>query len=322
MRTRCAVCAETACEPHRRVGGVQFLSCAKCGCLIAEPDFISRVDAGEIVNYRRAYWDSETGAAEERSFGSSLIRVAEVIRMCRIPIERFIDIGSGTGSLLDSLDHLLPELRNRFYGIELFPPEEHRRSRHPNYRVGSLGAMTESFDAGVCIEVIEHLTPSMVRGLASDLAKRASPGSLFYFNSAQPSFVASHDPGYLDPLGRGHIASYSVTAAAHLFGPAGFKVIALPGRDWGFLAEFTDDQEPVGTDQLFDRLWHPDPKNMHMLTTARFGPLMIGMGLEASRCYLEHAASDAHARWALDLQKQINPVLRPTRSKIAAFFGL
>jgi hypothetical protein len=321
MTTACAVCAEAAAEPYRIVDGVQFRSCERCGCVIAEPDFMRRVEAGEVVNYQGAYWDAEVSAAEERSFGSSLIRVAEVIRLCRIPIERFIDIGSGTGSLLDSLDRLLPELSDRFYGIELFPPEAHRRSRHPNYRVGSLGSLAERFDAGVCIEVVEHLTPAMVRRLAFDVAQRANQGGLFYFNSAQPSFVASHDPGYLDPLGRGHIASYSVTAAAHLFGPAGFRVIALPGRDWGFLAEFTDDREAVGTDQLFDRLWHPNPENMHMLESARFGPLMVGMGLEASRCYLEHAVADARTHWTLDLQRQIERGRRSKRAGIAALFG-
>jgi hypothetical protein len=282
---------------------------------------MNRVEAGEVVNYQSAYWDGEVSAAEERSFGASLIRVAEVFRLCGIPIKRFIDIGSGTGSLLDSLDRLLPELRDRFYGIELFPPEEARRSRHPNYRIGSLGSLTERFDAGVCIEVIEHLTPAMVRGLASDLAKRATQGALFYFNSAQPSFVATHDPGYLDPLGRGHIASYSVAGVAHLFGPSGLKVIALPGRDWGFLAEFTDDSQPVGTDQLFDRLWRPNAANMGMLAAARFGPLMAGVGLEASRCYLEHAVAEARAHHGRCPQPQPEFNTRPMRARLAALFG-
>jgi hypothetical protein len=322
MTSSCAVCADIACEPYRIVDGVQFLACTSCGCLLAEPSFMHRVAAGDQTNYDRTYWDNEVIAAEQRSFGSSLTRVAEVFRTCRIPIERFIDIGSGAGALLDSLEWLLPELRGRFHGIELFPPEQHRRSRHPNYHVGTLGCLTERFDAGVCIEVIEHLTPAMVRTLASELADRATPGALFYFNSAQPSFVASHDPNYLDPLGRGHIASYSVAGAAHLFGPAGFRVIALPGRDWAFLAEFTDDPAPVGSDQLFDRLWHPNPQNMHMLASARFGPLMIAIGLEASRCYLEHAAADNPARWVLDPRSQLPPAPGGVGARIAAFFGL
>jgi hypothetical protein len=163
--------------------------------------------------------------------------VAEVIRMCRIPVECFIDIGSGTGSLLNAVDRLLPELSGRFYGIELLPPEIVPRSRRPNYRLGTLGDMAETFDAGVCIELIEHMSLGTVRGLAAELALRSRSDSLFYFSSVQPSFVASHDPAYLDPLGRGHIASYSI-AAACLFNPSGFNIIALPGRDRAFLAEF------------------------------------------------------------------------------------
>lgn len=310
MATSCAVCRHVACTPYREVDGVQFLSCGRCGCLIADPGFIARVEAGDVVNYQSPYWESEIRSAEERSYGSSLSRVAEVIRMCRIPIGRFIDIGSGTGSLLDAVDRLLPEISGRFHGIELFPPAPEHRSRHPNYRLGTLVDMAETFDAGVCIEVIEHMSPSMVRGLAADLARRSRPGSLFYFNSAQPSFVASHDPAYLDPLGRGHIASYSVTAAACLFGPSGFRVIELPGRDWAFLAEFTGQPEgdaaQTGVDPLFARLWHPHPDNIAMLQSARFGPFMIVVGLEASRCYLEHATGMERTRWALDLKQQID----------------
>ena len=82
----CAVCGHDACEPYRMVDGVQFISCRQCGTLIAEPGFIKRVDAGEVTNYDGTYWTAEANAAEQRSFGASLIRVAEVFRMCRIPM--------------------------------------------------------------------------------------------------------------------------------------------------------------------------------------------------------------------------------------------
>jgi hypothetical protein len=308
--TTCLVCAEEACVPLREVDGVGFVTCQNCGSVLAETSFIRAVEAGEVVNYQSPYWESEIRAAEERSHGSSLMRVAEIFRMCRIPVQRFIDIGSGTGSLLDAVDRLLPELTDRFYGIELFPPEPRHRSRHPNYRLGTLGDMTETFEAGMCIEVIEHMSPDMIRSLAADLAARSRPGSLFYFNSAQPGFVATHDPGYLDPLNRGHIASYSVAGAACLFGPAGFEVIALPGREWAFLVEFTGEPVPPyaekpGADRMFDRLWHPNPENLAILAGTRFGPLMIGIGLESSRCYLEHATSNERTLWALSLHAEL-----------------
>ncbi len=305
MSPACLVCEAARTVPHRAVQGVQFFECTTCRSLFADPDFIARVEAGEVGNYQSAYWDSEIAAAEERSYGSSLARVAETIRMCRIPVERFIDIGAGTGSLLDALDRLLPELSDRFWGIEAFPPDPERRSRHRNYRIGTLGDLTERFEAGVCIEVIEHLSPSVLRGLAEQLAERATPGGLFLFNSAQPEFVIAQDPGYLDPLGRGHIVSYSLAGLAHLLGPSGFNVIGLPGRDWAFLAEYTGEQRNLDTGAMLDWLWHPREENMALLRTARFGPLMIGMGVESARCYLEHATANERTRWALRLNAQL-----------------
>ncbi len=295
--TPCIVCERAPANPYREVDGIGYFRCTSCGSLFADPAFIARIESGEVVNYQSAYWDSEVRSAKERSFGAGLMRSAETIRLCRIPINRFIDIGSGTGSLLDAFSALLPEIADRFYGIEVFPPEPDLRSTHPNYRIGTLQSLTEIFDAGVCIEVIEHLSPGMLRGLVAQLAQRAAQGALFLFNSAQPSFVESHDPGYLDPHGRGHIVSYSVEGARTIFEPAGFRVIALPGRDWAFLAEFgqVPGQPPgeIGLDALFTRLWTPHPDNMAMLAKARFGPLMIGVGLDSSRVYLEHAAAQS-----------------------------
>jgi ribosomal protein L37AE/L43A len=285
----CPVCGGSPATAYREVDGIAYFRCSPCGSLFADPAFMAGIERGEVVNYQSAYWESEISAARSRSFGAGLMRAAEVIRMCRIPIRRFIDIGSGTGSLLDAAGALLPEIADRFYGIELFPPAPDLRSTHPNYRVGALGEMPETFDAGVCIEVIEHLSPATLRALVAQLAGRASPGALFLFNSAQPSFVETHDPAYLDPLGRGHIVSYSVEGVRHIFEPEGFNVIALPGRDWAFLAEFSQTPAQLGIDELFTWLWTPHPENMAMLETARFGPLMIGMGLDSARVYLEHA---------------------------------
>jgi hypothetical protein len=304
--TTCMVCGVGAARGYRVVQGVQFFKCPDCGSICADPAFIRRIEAGEVVNYNSAYWDSEIHAADERCYGSSLSRVAETLRLCRIPVHRFIDIGSGSGALLDSLARLLPELSSRFWGIEAFPPPENLRSKHPNYRIGTLADLSGTFDAGVCIEVIEHLSPDMVRGLAADLARRATPGALFYFNSSQPSFVETQDPGYLDPLGRGHIASYSVRGLAHLFNPSGFNIIRWPGRDWAFLAEYTGRQE-VGRDDLFQRLWNPLPENMSNLLSARFGPLMVSMGFESARCYLEHSIVMDRPTLEPSLMKRLEP---------------
>lgn len=164
--------------------------------------------------------------------------------------------------------------------------------------------MEELFEASTCIEVIEHLSPDMVRKLAASLAKRAAPGALFFFNSAQPSFIENHDPDYLDPLGRGHVVSYSIAGLGHLFEPSGFSIIESPGRDWAFLAEFAPSLESGDRKDLFKRLWNPVPENMALLQSSRFGPLMIGMGLESARCYLEHWQMIERTKWALDLDQR------------------
>ena len=308
----CPVCLRGPAAWYRSVDAIAFFRCARCGSLFADPAFIARVESGNVANYHDAYWNNEIAAAQERNAGGSLARVAETMRLCRLPIERFIDIGAGSGGLLDCLAELLPEIADRFYGIELFPPSPELRSKHPNYRLGTLDSLTETFEAGLCIEVIEHLSPSTLRGLVAQLARRAAPGALFLFNSAQPSFVEEQDPGYLDPLGRGHIVSYSVAGAAAIFAPAGFHILPFPGRDWAFLAEFSATPPRSDLDAMFDRLWHPRPENLALLAGAKYGQMMIAMGLDSARAALEAAAVHERTAWALRLQAELDTALRKT----------
>ena len=305
----CLVCASGRAVSYRTVEDVAYFRCNDCGSIFADPEFIARIECGEVQGYQQEYWDRELTSAQERCRGTSVARVAETIRMARIPVRRFIDIGSGSGLLLDSLAELLPELSAIFYGIELFPPEPSRRSRHPNYRIGRLGDMTEHFSAGVCIEVIEHLSPNMLRRLGAELACRSEPRALYYFNSAQPEFVESSDPGYLDPHGRGHIVSYSIAGVTALLAPSGFNIIPFPGRAWAFFAEFGK-PESLGIEALFHRLWNPVPDNIRMLAGARFGPLMITIGQESARAYLEYATAAQRTNWALSLKAELAAAAR------------
>jgi hypothetical protein len=204
---RCAVCDAGAALPYRSVDGVEYFRCAACGSLFAHPDFLARVEAGGASSYAEDYWRNELGAARERCFGPAVLRVAETIAYCRVPIRGFIDIGAGTGWLLDALEVLLPEVIDRFHAVELYPPPLPYRTANANYVVGLLGDLHRSFDAGVCIEVIEHLTPATLRALVAQLAAVSHRGSLYLFNSGQPDFVEREDPGYLDPHGRGHVVS-------------------------------------------------------------------------------------------------------------------
>ena len=300
---RCPICRNKALR-LRDVDTIEYFRCLKCESLFAHPDFLAAVDAGAVGNYRVSYWEQELPGARERSFGPSVVRMAETLRMARIPVRRALDIGSGPGFLLDALTELVPSLAARVHGVELFPPPPHQRTLSPNYHIGAIGDLEGPFDAGVCIEVIEHLTPTILAELLRQLAAKSRPGAIYFFNSAQPSFVETVDPRYLDPHGRGHVVSWSVEGARVIFEPAGFNVIALPGRDWAFLAEFGPPRT-VGADMLRDWLWRPLPENIALTRNDQFGSLFETIGLECARCYLEAGVAEERTRWALGLKDKL-----------------
>jgi hypothetical protein len=300
----CPLCPGGTLRPLREVDGVPYLRCDGCGSILAEDAFMRRTMAGEARSYDDSYWAKELKSVRERNFGASLIRIAEVFLYARRPVRRFLDVSTGAGTLLDAVAELVPEMSGTFWGIEPFPPPPQFRARHPNYRVGFLRDLEGRFDGGTCIEVIEHLPPAVLKSMVAELAGVSEPGALWYFNSAQPEFVLSSDPGYLDPHGRGHVASYSVAGMRHLFGAAGFTVHALPGRDWAFLAEYGS-HPPQDTNTLLDRVWNVLPENRALLHAAHFGPLLLAAGQEGARCYLEAAM----ASWALSERTTAAPPL-------------
>lgn len=312
----CPICRAPA-QFLRTVDDVPFFRCAGCASLFAHPDFLEAVDRGTTTNYGDAYWNKELESARERSYGGSIARVAETLRLSRIPVRRFLDIGSGPGYLLDALAALLPSAAGIFHGIELLPPPMAERSTHPNYRIGTVGDLDGLFDGGICVEVIEHLTPGILAVLIGELAARSTPGALYFFNSAQPSFVEQTDPGYLDPKVRGHIVSWSIDGVRTIFAPAGFNVIPLPGRDWAFLAEFGPPRA-VPVDELMSWLWAPVPENLALSRNDALGPLFETIGVESARCYLEAALAEGRAHWALGLQRNLNALKLAPASLLAA----
>ena len=300
---QCPICLHEA-SLLRHVETVAYFRCLECELFFAHPDFLTAVDAGAVENYRDFYWGHEISAARERSFGAGVVRMAETLRMARIPFRRGLDIGSGPGFLLDALAELVPSLAERVHGVERFPPPPPERSRSPNYHVGSIADLDGPFDAGVCIEVIEHLTPTILASLLRQLAGKSSPGALYFFNTAQPSFVEAANPGYLSPHHFGHLVVWSIAGARMMFERAGFNVIALPGRNWAFLAEFGPPRA-VGLETLVEWLWRPVPENIALVRNDRFGPLFETLGLESARCYLEAATADERARWAHGLESEL-----------------
>jgi Methyltransferase domain len=300
----CLVCSNRKINFYKTVDNVKYFECADCGSLFADPEFVYQLQLNDS-HYDENYWRDETVSSRERSFGSSINRVCEVFFYSRIPIKRFIDIGTGPGYLLDALSVLAPNYKDLFYGCELFPPPPQFRTQHKNYKIGSVSDLEGKFSAGVCIEVIEHLSPNILKELIRQLANVAEDGAIFYFNSAQPTFVKNVDPNYLDPLVRGHIVSYSLKGLKEIFAEYGFTVIELPGRDWCFLVEYKSKSSLVGSEGLLTRLWTALPENVSVLNTNGFGPLMYSIGLESARCYLEHAISLERTTWAQSLMRKI-----------------
>ena len=118
----------------------------------------------------------------------------------------------------------------------------------------------------------------------------------------------------MSPYHLGHIVSWSVAGARLIFERSGFNLIALPGRDWAFLAEFGPPR-PVGPETLADWLESPARENIALIRNDRFGPLFEALGLESARCYLETAIADERMRWAQRLQRlarrrRFNPLAR------------
>ncbi|MBM3553615.1 MAG: hypothetical protein FJX45_18170 [Alphaproteobacteria bacterium] len=198
MSDPCPIC-RAALNYFTVVDGFDYFDCSGCGSILIEPAILASIDAGRhLRTYDESYWSVEIEAARHRAYGSSLARFAELMLYARRPVRRFVDIAAGPGLLLDSLATYLPASTDRFFAVEMFPPPEH--TTNPNFYVGPLREITGTFDAGVCIEALEHLTPTMAAALAEDIASKSEPDSIYLFNTGMPQFVRASDPSYLDPL--------------------------------------------------------------------------------------------------------------------------
>ncbi len=281
MNTGCPVCGASATRPYHVVEGYQYYECDACGSLFIDPHIIAEMDAGRpIRTYDQAYWDAESKESRERSFGAALSRVAETLLYARLPVRKFLDIGTGPGFLLDALSTYLPASRDIFWGIERFPPEKH--TQHPHYTIGSLADLPGTFQAGVCIEVVEHLTPAMLRNLIASLASKSEPNSIYLFNTGLSSFVRKENLHYLDPVTRGHIVSWGLAGLTRLFEEQGFHLTPLPGKSWAFVVEY----QPTASEVPFDqRIWRPVAANKAILHDPVMGSHMYVVGIDTARAY-------------------------------------
>lgn len=280
----CPICQEGISSHWRVVDGYDYFQCRLCKSIHIAPGVLEKIDHGAaVVEYSDSYWRQELNSARMRSYGSSLARFAEMVLYCLRPIEKFVDIGSGPGYLLDALTTYLPMSKDIFYGVERFPPPLEERTSNRNYIIGGVKDCGLKIDAGLCVEVVEHLTPSMLKSLYSDLAEVSFPNSLYMFNTGLPDFVESTDPGYMDPIRRGHIVSYGLKGIARLAKPFGFTVIPIPGKNWAYCLEYKSCSS--SGEDIRDRIWTADQRNKAILKDSNMGELMWILGIETARAY-------------------------------------
>ena len=276
----CAICGVDA-RLWRVVDGYDYFDCDGCGSIAIDSKSLALVDAGHFPrNYDPSYWEMEDSAARQRSWGPSLARLAESMLYNRRPVRRFIDLGRGPGYLLDALSTYLPsKSQDIFFAVEKYPPARH--TAHPGYVVGDISEMEGKFDGGVCIEVIEHLTPKMLDLLLSGLAEKSEPQALYVFNTGLPHYVKNEDPAYMDPIVRGHIISWGWGALNTIFGKHGFKVLPVGNKSFAFAAEY----QSVDEVPLTDRIWTVPQENRDLMSDAKMGEVMFILGLESARAY-------------------------------------
>jgi len=306
--TRCPICPDGSGRLFRNVDGYDYFWCGACDSIHIHPDVLADLDAGIALvgEYAQEYWQQERVGALERAAGLSLCRLGEAILYCRRPVQRFLDVGAGPGFLLQEAQRLIDPDARIFHGVEKFPPPY--AVECPNFHLGGVESLQGKFDAGVCIEVIEHLTPRMLDQMLRELATVSEPGSLWLFNTGMPDYVRNEDPAYLDPVHRGHIISYSLVGLRPYFERNGFAVRELPGRSFGFFAEFQPSEAP----DFESRFCAPLPANLMLLQ--RHG-LLYHAAFETARSYFYYAGYLQRTHWALSLNEELERTSKPMTSR-------
>ncbi|MCY9664830.1 class I SAM-dependent methyltransferase [Paenibacillus alginolyticus] len=286
MEQGCPCCNDSKVKFFTNRQEYDYFSCKRCESIFISPDILEKIDNGySVMTYDEGYWKTELASSFERSYGVALARMSEVFYYARSQINRFIDIGTGPGYFLDAIHKLLPDKAHIFYGIEKFPPSDlENRTKHENYFIGDMDVFkTEKFDAGMCIEVIEHITPNMLKSLLSNLALISNENAVYLFNTGMPDYVVNEDNEYLDPHKRGHIVSYSLKAINILASQFGFKTHSIRGKTWAFILEFKPNHKT--SVEMVDRIWTAVPENLQTLTDKNMGSVLRLLGMETSRAY-------------------------------------
>lgn len=250
-----------------------------------------------IRTYDEDYWKRELDSARKRASGESLSLAGEAILYARRPVHRFLGVGAGASFLLDELMRLYPDEKTLFYGVELFPPSWH--SNHENFKISKMDSLGGKFDAGVCIDVLAHLTPMMIAHLVRDISKVSEIYSLWLFNTGIPDYVIREkNPDYLAPCSRRHIVSYSLKGLSPIFEKYDFKIQECPGKSFAFIAEF----RPSAEWRFEKRFTQPIEFNKKLLTKSG---LLFQASFESARSYFYFHEYLERTKWTQRLQKEL-----------------
>ncbi|WP_312094088.1 methyltransferase domain-containing protein [Aminipila sp.] len=289
QRVYCVVCngESKVYRTFSRNNGQDLLNyfiCESCGSIFIEPPIIELMDNGQnIIDYDDNYWTMETKSAKKRCFSICLARMAEAIFYTQIKIDKFLDIGTGTGLFLDAIQLYLPNKADRFYGVEKYPPTKGEKTKSPNYYTCDYNQLGEKFDAGMCIEVVEHLTPKMLKSLFTDISQISNEGALYIINTGLAQYTDLEDPNYIDPYVRGHIMSYSIKGLDFLLSDIGFTVHEIRGKTWAIAIEYKRGNRD---EDITDRIWRVLPDNLELLNDSQMGSVLQILGRESVRAYL------------------------------------
>ena len=285
MNQTCPCCYSEEVQLFKTVNEYDYFNCITCDSIFIDIACLLKIDNGlSIVKYEEGYWEMELASAKERSYRPALARMAEAVYYCKRPINKFLNIGTGPGYFLDAVEKLLPDNSDIFYGVELYPPDVEFRTRSKNYLIDDLDNLTDKFDCGICIEIIEHLTPKMLDDIVKKLADVSNPDALYIFNTGMPEYVKNEDFGYLDPLRRGYLVSYSLKAMSLVGAKYGFTAHKIIGKTWAFALEFTNNSIDPAED-LRDRIWKESEHNLNILCDSNMGCVLKVLGLETARAY-------------------------------------
>lgn len=303
-KIKCICCNDGEAVFYKKIGsggGYFYYRCGVCGSIFISPDIIDKMDNDSefsLIKYDETYWNKELKSARKRAGGVALARMAEALYYCRIPVHKFLDIGTGPGYFLDMIAQFLPEKQDVYWGIETYPPAIEFQCKSSNYFLEDYDKLPFKVDCGMCIEVIEHLTPHMLTGILKKLAAVSSDGALYIFNTGMPDYVINEDTDYLDPIVRGHIVSYSIEAIRQLAEPFGFNTIPILGKSWAFVLEYHGEKKDE--ENIVDRVWSALACNLELLESQNSNVLRI-LGLETSRAY----TAPVYERRAQDMWRRV-----------------